>query len=72
MENSCGSDFINQQAMIQTEGTGDWADTAEEVPRHGKAFECSLKSALLNQGFKAVVHRMPSGTSAWDAHTSAA
>jgi len=30
------------------------------------------RAALLNQGFKAVTHRAPSGTSAWDAHTSAA
>jgi len=30
------------------------------------------RAALLNQRFKAVTRRAPSGTSAWDAHTSAA
>jgi hypothetical protein len=36
------------------------------------AFQRSLEPAHLNQGFKAVASRMPSGTSAWDAHTGTA
>ncbi len=39
------------------------------MARNEMALEGSLRSARLNLGFKAVAHRMPSGTSAWDAHT---
>ena len=67
MENSSGSDFINQAAMVAGHLE---VEKSRRALRNGTALGCSLRPALLNQGFKAVTHRKPSGTSAWDAHTS--